>query len=65
MALMANRTFVVPPRRVIKRGDRLKSNDPAVKGRKEFFDPVDDVVEQATAAPGEKRTRAKKPAAKK
>jgi hypothetical protein len=50
--------------RVYAAGDLVDSNDPAVKGREDLFEPVEAtigrytnrrVVEQATAAPGEKR----------
>lgn len=36
------------------RGDTVPSNDPIVKGREDLFE---DIVEQATKAPGEKRGR--------
>lgn len=41
--------------RVIREGDVLSAGDPAVKSNKEAFQSMDDYVEQATAAPGEKR----------
>lgn len=45
--------------RVLCPGDLVDSNDTAVKGREQFFETPEDVVarsvEQATAAPGEKR----------
>lgn len=57
--------------RVYVAGAILDASDPVVTpGRKALFQPVEDaalpVVEQATAAPGEKRTRTRKaPAAPK
>jgi hypothetical protein len=33
----------------------LAANDPAIKGRKELFQPMSEYVEQATKAPGERR----------
>lgn len=49
--------------RVLRPGDLVDSKDPAVKGRAHLFEPVettvdrttDRSVEQATAAPGERR----------
>ena len=45
-------------------GQLVDSADPIVKGRERFFEPVDDYmakrsanVEEATAAPGERRSR--------
>lgn len=61
--------------RVVPAGTLLDSSDPIVKGRENLFEPVDTFmarqspdVEQATAAPGEKRSvgrPAKKTAARK
>lgn len=60
--------------RVLRVGDLLEDTDPVVKGREVFFEPVETQVvreqtrvEQASAAPGEKRTRTspRKRAAKK
>ncbi|HEY9495909.1 MAG TPA: hypothetical protein VIR15_13720 [Intrasporangium sp.] len=50
--------------RVLRPGDLIDESDPVVTpGRRQFFEPVDvavtreqDRVEQATAAPGEKRS---------
>lgn len=49
--------------RVITAGQLLDSSDPVIKGRERFFEAVDAhmarrsrEVEQATAAPGEKRS---------
>ena len=53
--------------RIYVAGTVLESSDPVVGPRPELFDRIEDVavVEQATAAPGEKRTRTRKaPAAK-
>lgn len=41
--------------RFVAAGEEVDAKDPAVKGREHLFD-ADTVVEQATAAPGEKRT---------
>lgn len=43
--------------RQIQEGEMVESDDPIVKGREAYFIQVriGDVVEQATAAPGEKR----------
>lgn len=65
---------------VIRAGDLVDSADAAVKGREASFEPVEvvahrtaepaaaamlpPVVEQATAAPGERRTRSKTAAKK-
>lgn len=45
------------PEGMIAKGDIFEASDPAVKGRDLVFAPVETDVEQATAAPGEKRTR--------
>jgi hypothetical protein len=50
--------------RVVRPGDLVDAKDPLVKGREQWFESVDATVdrvsdrtvEQATAAPGEKRT---------
>ena len=44
---------VVP--RVLRAGDLVDENDPAVKGREGMFEPVETTVERATSAPGERR----------
>lgn len=45
--------------RALKRGELVNAADPVVKGREQFFEDPNDVevpvIEQATAAPGEKR----------
>lgn len=59
--MRAHTGFAIPaPRgqsrgRVVKAGEILDADDPVVKGREALFDPLADVVEQATASPGEKR----------
>lgn len=44
--------------RLIAAGDLVAEDDPVVRAAPGVFRPVDELVEQATAAPGEKRTRA-------
>lgn len=75
MALLRVKASFVDGWRVVPRGAIVDSSDPIVKGRDSLFEPVaatystvpasapvEPVVEQATAAPGEKRTtRARKP----
>lgn len=39
-------------------GDLLTEDDPIVRATPGLFRPIEEFVEQATAAPGEKRTRA-------
>ena len=41
---------------LIRQGEVLRSDHPAVKGRETLFDPAK-TVETATAAPGERRNR--------
>ncbi|RBO82073.1 hypothetical protein [Nocardia puris] len=48
--------------RIVRPGDLVEDSDPGVKGREHLYEPVEvaaarssAVVEQATAAPGEKR----------
>jgi len=58
----ANTSFSAGARSVTK-GETFRASDPIVQGREECFDPfkVDNEIEQATAAPGEKRnTRIRK-----
>lgn len=55
---VAAKKGVAGPGRSINEGDVLNASDPAVKGREHLFQPLEDyldAVEQATAAPGEKR----------
>ena len=49
---------------MVQRGQLFDSSDPVIKGRESMFVNVDDVVEQATAAPGERRSVIRKKAAK-
>ena len=52
----ARRSFFVSGRQLISSGQVRRDNDPVVKARPDLFVAVEDaVVEQATAAPGEKR----------
>jgi hypothetical protein len=50
VATVAGRTVTVAAGQLVQEGD------PLLTGRGALFDPVSDYVEQATAAPGEKRT---------
>ena len=68
--LVCRRGFAAPRKdgrmRVVKGGEMVPADDPIVKGREHLFDPLEEVVEQATAAPGElratkPRTKASKP----
>jgi hypothetical protein len=53
----------VDGRRVrVQIGQRFPASDPVVKHAPSLFEPWEDTVEQATAAPGEKRARAKRTA---
>lgn len=42
---------------IVHDGDVYPANHPVVKGREHLFKPRDAGIEQATAAPGEKRRR--------
>lgn len=55
--VIANTSFSAGTRSVTK-GETFYASDPVVQGREECFDPfkVDNEIEQATAAPGEKRS---------
>lgn len=61
-AVRATQTFVVarsktdPVKRIVKRGEVFSSKDPIVKGRETLFEDLDEIIERATANPGEKRT---------
>lgn len=62
---VARIAFSPDGRRVVRRGTRVLSNDPVYKANRERFvradaDLFDSDVEQATAAPGEKRNAPKK-----
>lgn len=61
MAVLRVRTPFAAGNRVYPAGSTVDAADPVVKGREGLFEAVPDaaespVVEQATAAPGEKRT---------
>ncbi len=60
----ATETIFLPGRRMIDVGAEIDGDDPALKGREHLFTRLE-YVEQATAAPGEKRHVATKPKAKK
>lgn len=58
--LRANQTFVPAigegeTKRVIEEGMIIPATDPVVKGREHLFTDLDEVIERATAAPGERR----------
>lgn len=61
----ARQTFFTANNGKVNQGDLLRSDDPIVTVRPELFESVESVVEQATAAPGEKRSLPRKAAAKK
>ena len=67
MALVRAITGIATKTGAIPVGTRLDASDPIVVACPQFFAPINPTVEQATAAPGEKRTiaPAKKAAAKK
>jgi hypothetical protein len=52
---VVNRAFVFGGRKVMRRGTLLSADDPAVAGNERNLSLTNDRVEQATAAPGEKR----------
>lgn len=58
-AFRARSSFAVPGPdglpRVIQEGDILGHDDPAMKTRRELFQPMSEYIEQTTKAPGEKR----------
>lgn len=57
MNLRARETFFYG-NRMIARGQLVNAADPIVKGREHLFEPTDadvPIIEQATAAPGERR----------
>lgn len=56
MPAMQARTSFSVGRRIIRRGQLLDAKDPIIKGREHLFADPNEVVEQATAEPGEKRT---------
>lgn len=53
--LRVKRSFLAPGRRLVREGAIVRSDDPITNGRAELFEPVTATVEQATAAPGERR----------
>lgn len=55
MILRANTTFHVG-QRTVRDGDIVDSTDPIVAGREHLFDSPADVIETATASPGERRS---------
>lgn len=54
--------FRMPDGRIVKGGEVVRSDDPAVKLCPRDFEPLDGIVEAATRRPGERRLlpRAKK-----
>lgn len=55
MSLRARQTFFIG-RRKVERGQLVNDADPIVKGREHLFESTEvPLVEQATAAPGERR----------
>jgi hypothetical protein len=42
--------------RVLRRGDFVRARDPLVKTHMHFLEPMSQVIEQTTAAPGERRS---------
>lgn len=66
MLLRATTSFFVG-NRLVNKGDLVDSSDPVCAGREAILEPLTatvPVVEQATAAPGEKRAATKRPARK-
>lgn len=53
--------FMLPDRTIVKAGQIVAATDRVVKGREELFEPMEDSVEAATRAPGEKRLTVKRP----
>ncbi len=49
------------PKQMIKVGQKFLADDPRVRNNKTMFLPVDEVIERATAVPGEKRETKPKP----
>lgn len=56
--VVATTSFSVGPR-FVHEGETFRAGHPVVQGREECFKPfvVDNEIEQATAAPGEKRSK--------
>ena len=66
--LVIKNGFVKGNGRVFKGGQTVRADDPDLKGFKDWCRPLDETIERATAAPGERRItppRGKKTAAKK
>ena len=53
MQLIVRQSFTVGPK-TYKRGQRVDSSDPVIEGREDLFEQLE-VIERATAGPGEKR----------
>ncbi|MGW5647522.1 hypothetical protein [Saccharopolyspora sp. NPDC003762] len=53
--------FVLADRTIVKAGQIVAADDRVVKGREEFFEPMEDHVEAATRAPGERRLSLRRP----
>lgn len=51
----AKESFAAPDGRMVARGEVVAEDDPVIAGREGLFDWGDTPVEQATAAPGERR----------
>lgn len=65
MAIVRARTSFWIENRMVSVGTLLRDTDPLVASKPDLFESAEDVVEQATAAPGEKRSVKRAPAAKK
>lgn len=53
-----------PGDQIVATGTLVAADDPVVKGREIYFEPVDEAVERATARPGEKRHTKRAPKVK-
>ncbi|NUT53686.1 MAG: hypothetical protein HOV94_41315 [Saccharothrix sp.] len=53
--LRATTGFMTADGVVVKSGQTVAADDRVVKGRADLFEPLDDHIEQATRAPGERR----------
>jgi hypothetical protein len=47
--------FMLHDNTIVKAGQIVATTDRVVKGREEFFEPMEEYVETATRAPGERR----------
>ena len=54
--VQARTTFWMPGPRLVRAGEIFAAGDPVVVGRRELFVPIEDLVERATARPGERRS---------